>query len=102
MRTMLRAAAQAVIDRLPWDELMLVLRRIAERRLPAALVERIEALVAAADLGQSQGTDKFKWVVQQLQAEGSPVRQAALSAAGVLLHWAIESAVLRLRAARDA
>jgi hypothetical protein len=99
---MLRTAAQLVIDRLPWDELMAVLRRIAERRLPAALVERIDDLVAAADRGQSQGVDKFKWVVQQLQAEGSPVRQAALSAAGVLLHWAIESAVLRLRAARDA
>lgn len=97
MRAMLRTAAQALIDRLPWDELMAVLRRIAERRLPLALVERIDALVAAADLGQSAGTDKFKWVVQQLQAEGSPVRQAALSAAGVLLHWAIESAVLRLK-----
>ena len=97
MKSVLKATVTAIIDRLPWDELMAVLRRIAERRLPLALVARIDDLVAAADLGQSQGVDKFKWVMQQLTAEGSPVRQAALSAAGVLLHWAIESAVLRLR-----
>lgn len=97
MKTMLRTAVQALIDRLPWDELILVLRRIAERRLPTALLDRIEVLVRQAEATPGPGPDKLRWVLAKLTAADSPVRHAALAVAGHLLHWAVESAVLRLK-----
>lgn len=91
-------AALALVARLPWDDLLEILKAILTRRLNALLLERIEALVASAARLDLPGAEKLKWVWTALGAADSPVRSLVTATPGFLVNWAIESAVVRLRA----
>ena len=107
MSKLLLNAALALVARLPWDQVLEILKAVAVRKLNVMVLDRIEVLVAAADSwaevqgedSKVKGEDKKRWVLSALLAEDSPVRMLAAAAPGWLLGWAIDTAVLRLRTA---
>lgn len=99
MKSVLRSALLALLSRLPWDELLDVVRGIAERRIQSAVLDRIDVLVRQAEADpESRGTEKFAWVLSQLTDPTSPVRGAVLALPARLVQWAIQTAVVRIKA----
>jgi hypothetical protein len=99
MNKLLLNAALALVARLPWDDILQVLKAVAVRKLNVVVLEQIERLVAAVDAVDMKGAAKKQQVIDALLGENSPVRLLAAGAPGWLLGWAIDTAVLRLRTA---
>lgn len=99
MNKLLLNAALALVARLPWADLLEVLKTMLARRLNGILLEQIERLVALAERTEMRGTEKLAWVRAALSAADSPVRSLVASTPGYLVGWAIESALVRLRTA---
>ena len=105
MNKLILQTALALIARLPWDDILQVLKAILVRKLNVLVLDRIEVLVAAAEhlldanMDKKKGEDKKRWVLATLLGDDSPVRSMAAAAPGWLLGWAIDTAVLRLRTA---
>ncbi len=99
MNKILLNAALALVARLPWDDILTVLKAVATRRVNTLVLAQIDSLVERADALDAKGTDKKAWVVTQILGAGSPVRLMASAVPGYALSWAIDTAVLRMRAA---
>lgn len=98
----LKAALQtalALVARLPWADVLEVLKAVAVRKLNILVLEQIDRLVLEVDSLDMKGSVKKQQVLDVLLAVGSPVRMVASASPGWLLGWAIDTAVLRLRTA---
>lgn len=99
MNKLILQAALALLARLPWGDILEVLKAIAVRKLDVGVLEEIDRLVAHVDRVDMRGTSKKQWVTEALLAEDNSVRMLAAVAPGWLLGWAIDTAVLRRRTA---
>ncbi len=99
MNKLLLNAALALVARLPWDDLLEILKAVMTRRLNGILLEQIARLVALAEGREMPGTEKFRWVMTALSAPDSPVRNLMAGTPAFLVGWAIENSLVRLRTA---
>lgn len=99
MNKLLLNTALALVARLPWDDILTVLKAVSVRRINLLVLERIDALVERAEDRDAKGTEKKQWVLDALRGDDSPVRFMAAAVPGYLLGWAIDTAVMRLRTA---
>lgn len=99
MNKLILNAALALLARLPWDDILEVLKAIAVRKLNVFVLEQIDRLVSMVDGSDLKGSVKKQQVLDVLLGDDSPVRSMVAGAPGWLLGWAIDTAVLRLRTA---
>ena len=83
---MIKQTVLKLLSYLPWEELLDLLRLIAERKISKQTLGAIENLVALAEDSHMSGPEKFDWIIEQLGVT-----------ANRHIRWAIESAVLRLK-----
>lgn len=111
MKNLLLLALNAILDRVDLsDALDVVFKRArfgdilarayarAAEQIPQPILDRIDYLVRAVDGLDLPGEEKTKEVLAALFAPESPVRNYVVGVDGWLLHWAIKTAVARMRA----
>lgn len=95
---MMLSAAIALLNRIDFDAVLEAVYTVAARRIDGAVLATIDRLVGMVDAMDLPGEEKFAWVMDALTAPNSPLRALVGGTPTRLLRWAIETAVLRLKA----
>lgn len=96
-RVDMAAALEVVFKRARFAEILEGVYARAVEGIPKPLLDRIDYLVRAVDDLDLPGEEKTREVLNLLFAPDSPVRVYVSAVSGWLLHWAIKTAVARMR-----
>jgi len=104
MKDMLINAALTILLRIRWDQVLEIVWRLFERKVPAPVMAEIQSLVGTAEQLWDDGEKKGTWVRDMLQSPmyKAELQQAIREVPSHLINNAIEQAVTRLRSESDA